>query len=143
MISLEEIYRQALSNYSSLGYLMVALARAYGRAPEDVTAYVGRIHGPAFEQLAGLGAMGILRRAALNVVAAGGELQSMSGDDHRAQASLTGLPVEEEAAFFGVSLDDADRYYGSYAPICARAGFSFEWHRVGDEIMFLVEKPVA
>lgn len=136
-----EINQQALANASALPYLMVAFARACGRSPEEVAAFTGRIFAPGWARLSGQGASAVLRAICLHLVCCGGELEQLAGDDRSAAAYITGVPVQAEAEFFGVSCDETDRFCDVFVPIVASLGFSFTWHREGRTLILAVQQP--
>ena len=136
-----EIHQHALANSSSLPYLMVALARATDRTPDDVVAFAAKGLLPFWEPLRYSGAAAIACQMAVNVVACGGELEHFRGGRRNAEAHLSGLPTEEEAAFFDVPLSDVDQCYEMFALIAAHLGYLATWRRVGNEVVLTVYKP--
>ena len=133
-----EINQQALANASALPYLMVAFARATDRSPEEVAEFVGNIFAPGWSRFTGMGALFVVRQMALSIVCCGGEVQELTGDDSSAEAWVTGVPVQEEADFFGVSCEDADRFCNVFAPIAASLGFAFAWRRDNETLILSV-----
>jgi hypothetical protein len=135
-----EINQQALANASALPYLMVAFARACGKSAEEVAEFSGRIFAPGWARLAGAGAYDVMRIVALNLVCCGGEVERLSGDGDSAEARVTGVPVEAEADFFGITTDQADHYSAVFAPIVASLGFSFAWRRDGSALVYTLTR---
>jgi hypothetical protein len=133
-----EINQQALANASALPYLMVAFARMTGRSPEEVAEFAGTILAPGWSRFSGLGALFIVRQMALSIVCCGGDVQELRGDDASAEAWVTGVPVEEEADFFGISFEEADRFCNVFTPIAASLGFTFAWRRDHETLIFSV-----
>ena len=137
----EEIAAQARQHASVLPYLMTAFALECGRTPDDAAAFVGRVFAPGWEEARGQGALVVVRSMALNLVAAGGDLRSLGGDEGHAEARVAGLAGEEELAFMGLTREDADRFNGSFVPIAASLGLAAAWRREGEEIVLTVDQP--
>ena len=135
-----EINQQALANASALPYLMVAFARACGRAPEEAAEFAGRIFAPGWARLAGQGAATVLRTIALNLVCCGGEIEDFSGDHNLADARISGVPVQDEAEFFGITCEETDRFCDIFAPIAESLGFVFSWRRDGPTLVLALRQ---
>ena len=135
-----EINQQALANASAMPYLMVAFAQATGRTPEEAAEFVGNIFAPGWSRFTGMGALFIVRQMALSIVCCGGEVQELTGDEQSAEAWVTGVPVQEEADFFGISCEDADRFCNVFAPIATSLGFNFEWRRDDETLILSVRR---
>jgi len=103
----EEVAAQARQHASVLPYLMTAFALECGRTPDEAAAFVGRDFAPGWEAARGQGALVVVRSMALNLVAAGGALRSLGGDEGHAEARVAGLAGEEELAFMGPSREEA------------------------------------
>jgi len=136
-----EINQQALANASALPYLMVAFARACGRTPEEAASFSGKIFAPGWARLAGFGADEVVRHMALSIVCCGGEVQELTGDATSAEVRVTGVPIEDEAAFFGITCEETDRYCDVFAPIAESLGFSYSWRRDGSALVLSVSRP--
>jgi hypothetical protein len=137
-----EINQQALANASALPYLMVAFAQACGRTPEEAAAFTGRIFAPGWVRLAGQGAGAVLRAIALQLVASGGEIDQFAGNEDSAEVRVSGVPVQEEADFFGVTCSEADRFCDVFVPIAESLGFTFTWRRDGYALVLAIERAV-
>jgi hypothetical protein len=135
-----EINQQALANASALPYLMVAFARACGRTPEEAAAFSGRIFAPGWARFAGIGADEMVRHMALGIVCCGGEVQELIGDATAAEVRVTGVPTEDEAAFFGITCEETDRYCDVFAPIAESLGFRYSWRRDGEALVLSVSR---
>ncbi len=125
----EEIAEAAKGNVYSLSLVAIAYARAHGLSPAGFWDFAGHEFAPLWDQ--GLNAMDLASGAAVNMVSAGCDLRSLSGDETRATAVLGGWPPEQR---FGLSQDEADTVWGVFRPIAASRGYSYEWHRQGDEV---------
>ena len=135
-----EINQQALANASALPYLMVAFAQASGKSAEEAAEFSGRIFAPGWARLSGAGAYDVMRTVALNLVCCGGELERLSGDADHAEARVTGVPVQDEAHFFGITTDQADDYSSVFRPIVASLGFTFTWRRDGSALIYEIRR---
>ena len=138
-----EINQQALANASALPYLMVACARACGKSPEEAAEFSGRIFAPGWARLAGAGAYDVMRIVVLNLVCCGGEVERLTGDADSAEARVTGVPVQAEADFFGITADQADHYSAVFGPIVASLGFAFEWRRDGAALIYTLRRTIG
>ncbi len=96
---------------------MTAYARECGRTPDDAASFAGRVVAPEWEQARGQGALVVARYVALNLASCGGEVVSLTGEERYAETRVAGLPGDEELAFFRLTRDDADRFFGSFGPI--------------------------
>jgi hypothetical protein len=130
----------ALPTASAMPYLMVAFAQATGHTPEEAAEFVGNIFAPGWSRFSGMGALFIVRQMALSIVCCGAEIQELTGDDWSAEAWVTGVPVQEEADFFGISCEDADRFCNVFAPIATSLGFDFEWRRDDETLILSVRR---
>ena len=135
-----EINQQALANASALPYLLVAFAQATGRTPEEAAAFVGTILTPGWSRFTGMGALFVVRQMALSLVCCGGEVEELTGDEWSAEARVTGVPVQDEADFFGISCDEADRFCNVFEPIATSLGFTFVWRRDDDVLVLSVQR---
>lgn len=133
-----EITQQSLANASALPYLMVAFARDSGRTPAEAAAFAGKLFAPGCARLDGMGALALARHLALNMVCAGAEVERLAGDERAAEVIVSGVPIQEEATFFGINCDDADQFCGVFAPIAESLGFSLNWRRAGDKLVLKV-----
>lgn len=137
----DEITFQTRQHASVLPYLMAAFAIECGRTPDDAAAFVGRVFAPGWEEARGQGALVVVRSMALNLVAAGGDLRSLNGDEGHAEARVAGLSGDEEIAFMGLSREEADRFNGSFVPIAEYLGLRATWRRESEEIVLTVDRP--
>jgi hypothetical protein len=135
-----EINQQALANASALPYLLVALAKDCGRTPEEAAAFAGRLLAPGWSRFAGLGADALVRQMALSLVCCGGELKELVGGESEAEARVSGAPVEDEAAFFGITTGETDRFCSVFVPMAELLGFSFAWRRDGPFLVLSVSR---
>ena len=96
-----EISRQAGINATGMSLGILAHAKKHGEPADSATRWLGAIFAPAWEDLRGQGAFVVLRLAALNAVSVGGRLQTLSGDEHRAEGTVGEWPTDANLDFFG------------------------------------------
>ena len=135
-----EITRQALVHSSALTYLMVAYARDCGQSPEHVAEFAGRVFTKGWARHVDQDALGIVRSIALILVSIGGEIVSLAGDGLEAEVRASGVVTEEEASFFGITRDEADRFCNVFVPMAASLGYVFTWRRVGNDLIYTVRR---
>jgi hypothetical protein len=125
----EEISQAATNNVYALCLVAVAYAKAHVLSPAEFWTFTGRQMVPFWEQ--GLTAEEYARAAALNMVSAGCDLLSLSGNESQATAVLGGWPPEHR---HGLTQEEADTVWGVFGPIAESKGYSYEWHRQRDEV---------
>ena len=127
----EQIRKQAQANLGLLLLAVVAYLKERGLPVREYCSYVGRRITPLWRDVTT--ATDLAKWAALNVVSAGGNLRSLSGDESRAEALTTGWPSEKALSLFGITQEDADPIWDTMQTIADSIGFTYEWHRQGDE----------
>jgi hypothetical protein len=130
----EEICEQAKGNVGALSLLLLAYARDRGQPLEEAAQFCGRVFAPGWDELPARDARTAVRWAALNMVSGGGELRRLEGDARHAAAVVGRWPQEEDLAFFGLSQQEADTFYGLFTPIAERLGLAYSWRRDGDDV---------
>jgi hypothetical protein len=131
-----EITRQALVHSSALTYLMVAYARACGQSPEHAADFAGQIFAKGWARFVGDSAQEVARHIALILICIGGEIESITGNDRQAEIRASGVVTDEDARFFGITRDEADRFCKVFVPMTASLGFDFAWRRDGDVLVY-------
>jgi hypothetical protein len=130
----EEICEQAQGNVGALSLLLLAYARDRGQPLEEAARFCGRIFAPGWDEVPARDARTAVRWAALNMVSGGGELRRLEGDARHATAVVGRWPQEQDLAFFGLSQQEADTFYGLFTPIAERLGLAYSWRRDGDDV---------
>ena len=130
----EEICEQAKGNVGALSLLLLAYARDRGHPLDEAARFCGRVFAPGWDEVPARDARTAVRWAALNMVSGGGELRRLEGDARHAEAVVGRWPLDEDLAFFGLSQQEADEFYGPFSPIAERLGLTYTWRRDGDEI---------
>ena len=129
----EQISEQAQENVNYLCLAMITYLKKNAFPLDEFWAYVGHRFAPTWEP--GASAKEVALGAALNMVSAGCQLHSVSGDESQATASLTGWPPEEGSLeFFELKQEEADSLWGIFDPIAESVGYNYTWDRQGDEV---------
>ena len=134
----EEITRQLMVHSSALTYLMVAYALESGQTPEHAAEFTGRIFAKGWARLAGGSAIDVIRHIALILVCIGGEITEISGGADFAELHAEGAVTDEDARFFGIEREQADRFCNVFVPMVAALGYRFSWRREGSVLVYSV-----
>ena len=67
-------------------------------------------------------------------------MESLSGDEARAEAVIAGWPSLDLLRAFGIDRDDADRTYAIFGPIADVLGLRYEWRREGDKVTLILSQ---
>ncbi len=137
-----ELATQAQGNASVLAYLLAHLSKTWRHTPAEAALLTGRAFAPGWASLKGQGPAAVARVVALNLASLGGSVTVQEQAGARVDVHVRGYPTEEDAAFFGVSRDDADQLLGAFGPIAEFLGMQASWHRAGEEIVVTVEQAV-
>ena len=129
----EQIVQAAKGNVLGLCLVAVAYAKAHALSPVEYWAYVGKQFADGWKRRQS--AQEVAQGVALNMVTAGCELRSLSGDEIQATAVLGGWPPESR---YGLTQAEADTVWGIFGPIAESQGYSYTWHRQGDEVIVTV-----
>ena len=130
----EEICEQAKGNVGALSLLLLTYARDRGQPLEEAVRFFGRTFAPGWDEVPARDARTAVRWTALNMVTGGGELRRLEGDARHAESVIGRWPLNEDLAFFGLSQQEADAFYGLFAPIAERLGLTYTWRRDGDAV---------
>lgn len=134
MFTAEEICTQATGNVSALSLLLLVYARERGDDLSEAARFGGQVFAPGWDELPQGDARTTARWAALNMVSGGAQLRRLEGDENQAEAVVSDWPPEEDLAFFGLTLPEADALYALFTPIAERLDLDYTWRRDGDEI---------
>lgn len=129
----EQIAQAAKGNVLGLCLVAVAYAKAHALSPAEYWAFVGGQFAAGWKRR--WTAKEVAQGAALNMVSAGCDLHSLSGDETQATAVLTGWPPEQR---YGLTQAEADTVWGIFGPIAESQGYNYTWHRQGDEVIVTV-----
>lgn len=132
-----EIAERGQDNFQHVLFGTIAYLKSHGLSVEEWALALGTLFAPGWGH--GYGARAITERAALNVMAAGASLRSISGNDEWAECVVGDWPPAGKLAsdrlqhFFGLSTEDVDPFWEIFRPIAAHLGFEYEWHRESDQ----------
>jgi hypothetical protein len=136
----DEVLEQAKANAQALGLVAIGYVREKGLPVDEFLSFVGEKFTLGWESLKGRGARVGMRMFALNMVSVGGTLESLSGDEARAEAVIAGWPSLDLLQAFGVSRGDADRIYAVFQPIADLLELRYEWRRQGDRVTLILSQ---
>lgn len=136
----DEVLQQAKMNAQALFLVAIGYLKEKGLALNEFWSFVGDKFTLGWDSLQGKGARVAMRMFALNMVSVGGTLESLSGNEARAEAVITGWPSPGLQQAFGVSQDDVDRMYAVFGPIADLLGLRYEWHRQGDRVTLILSQ---
>ncbi len=136
----DEVLQQAKANAQALGLVSTAYVKAKGLPVSDYWSFVGEKFTSGWESLQGKGALAAMRMFALNMVSVGGALDSLSGDERRAEAVISGWPSTEMAEGFGVDNGDADSAYAVFDAIAGLLGLKYQWSRQGERVTLVLSQ---
>src|SRR6186997_2243490 len=112
----EELLDHAEAAFAAAVLSVIAFGKERGFPVAEWVEYAGSRVAPTWDEVKGRGAHDVARLAALNIVAIGGELHELSGDDARAELSFT-WPDAEDLALFNLTREDVDPFLKVYAPV--------------------------
>jgi hypothetical protein len=130
----DELLQQAQANAQALFLVAVGYFKEKKLSIDDFSSFVGEKFTWGWDALQGKGALAAMRTFALNMVSVGGTLESLSGDEERAEAVISGWPSPDMLEAFGVARDDTDRLFRVFGPIAGVLGLGYEWRRQGDRV---------
>ena len=139
-VTSEERCQHAALNTTGFCLGLLRYAREQGQRPEAAAWWIGTLFAPGWEEVRGQGAAVAARLAVLNVISSGVAAGDVSGDEHRAEATVTGWPGEDNLAFMGLSQEEADAVFAVFDPIADSLGLKYEWQRQGDVVTMTLEQ---
>ncbi len=136
----DEVMQQAKMNAQALFLVAIGYMKEKGLPVDEFWSFVGEKFTLGWEPLKGSGARVAMRMFALNMVSVGGTLESLSGDEARAEAIIADWPSPDLLQAFGVSRGDVDRMYAVFRPIADLLGLKYEWRRQGDQVALILSQ---
>jgi hypothetical protein len=136
----DEVLQQAKANAQALSLVAIGYMKGKGLPLDEFWSFVGEKFTLGWDSLKGKGARVAMRMFALNMVSVGGTLESLSGDEARAEAIIADWPSPDLLQAFGVSRGDVDRMYAVFQPIAAVLGLKYEWQRQGDRATLILSQ---
>ena len=125
----EEILSQAQGNATAFVLTTYAYFKERGLDIDEFVELHGRSFAPAWEELRGQPVSEVARLAALNAVSLGATLDSLSGDDRRAEVLVSGWPDDDFLEMLQLSREEGERQYNAFRPIMEYLGIHYEWRR--------------
>jgi hypothetical protein len=138
--TMEEVLQQAMANAQALALVAVGYAKEKGLSLDEFWSFVGEKFTLGWDVLRGKGARAAMRVFALNMVSVGGTLESLSGDEARAEAIIANWPSPDLLQAFGGSQGDVDLMYAVFQPIADVLGLKYEWRRQGDRVTLILSQ---
>jgi hypothetical protein len=136
---MEELLDHAEQNVTGLILGTAAFCREHKISFADWVTFVGTRVAPTWDAVLGRGPKEVARLVALNVIASGGDLFELEGDDSRAELRCS-WPAIEDLEHFDLSRQDLDPFMYIYVPIAAQLGLRYEAHRKGDTITLVFSR---
>jgi hypothetical protein len=136
----DELLQQAKANAQALALVAIGYIKEKELPLDEFWSFVGEKFTLGWDALQGLGARVAMRMFALNMVSVGGTLESLSGDEARAEAIIADWPSPDLVQAFGVSRGDVDRMYAVFQPIAGFLGLRYEWRRQGDRVTLILSQ---
>jgi hypothetical protein len=136
----DEVLEQAKANAQALFLVTLGYLKEKGLSVDEFSSFVGDKFTLGWDSLQGKGALAAMRMFALNMVSVGGTLESLTGNEARAQAVIAGWPSPDLLKAFGASRDDADRTYSVFQPIAEVLELGYEWRRQGDRVTLILSQ---
>ena len=134
----EQISLLAQTNARGLSLAAIAYLQQHGLPARPYFEYVGQQFTDLWPEH--LAADEAAEAIALNMVASGARLVSLSGDSTQAEIVLEGWPGFLGADLFELNAEDADQALAVFEPIAAHMGFEFTWRREGQQIIAVIAR---
>lgn len=140
----EDLLSQAQGNATAFVLTTIAYLKERGLEVGDYVAFFGRRFAPGWEELRAQPVVNIARTATLNAVSVGCTVGSLSGDEARAEALITGwAEAEEISRVLGLERGDSDAMWDSFNPIMEHLGIRYTWRREDGSIRLVFERASA
>ncbi len=130
---LEELLDHAEENLTAIVLATAAYAKEGKVSFADWVQFIGSKVAPTWAEERGETPHSVARLTALNLLAGGAEIHSVSDNDSSAEIRCT-WPLSEDLEFFGLTREDLDPFFDAYGPIAAELGLTYEATRNGDEV---------
>ncbi|GHO89301.1 hypothetical protein [Dictyobacter formicarum] len=130
----EKLQATARENAVAFALLSLAYLKKQGQSPEDFVAMAGNRLAQSWQALGDSGTIDFAQAITLNITSLGGKLQTLDGDDQRAEAVFHDWISHEQANAFGLSQEDGDAWWSVFEPIATSMSYSYSWKLDGDTI---------
>lgn len=132
----EQLYQQAQGNQTGFILATIAYFKEQGQTPQEWVTFVGKQFAPFWDEVKDQGARAAMQAVVVNFVSAGGTVQSLSGDETQAEASVANWPPADLMQHLGLTLEDIDPFYEIFTPVAAFLNLRYAWRRQGNQITF-------
>lgn len=133
--------QQARGNVATLVFGTLAFLRERDLPAADWATSLSRRLAPRWELLRGRGAWAVAATITLHLLTGGGTLESLSGDEHRADAVI-GFPLQSELeAFPPATLADFRAMLAMFGAGAERLGLGWQVELCGERIHLSVTGP--
>jgi hypothetical protein len=136
----DEVLQQAKMNAQALFVVALGYVKEKRLPLDEFWSFVGQKLTFGWDMLRGRGARVAMHTFALNMVSVGGTLESISGDEARAEAVIADWPSPDLLQAFGVSPGDVDHMYEVFRPIAELLELEYEWRRQGDRVTLILSQ---
>ncbi len=136
----DEVLEQAEANAQALSLVAIGYLKEKGLPLDEFWGFVGEKFTLGWDWLRGKGARAAMRLFALNMVSVGGRLESLSGDEARAEAIIADWPSPGLVQAFGINWGDVDRMFAIFKPIADLLELGYEWRRQGDRVALILSQ---
>jgi hypothetical protein len=136
----DEVLQQAKANAQALFLVAIGYMKEKRLPLDEFWSFVGDKFTLGWDSLKGQGARVAMRTFALNMVSVGGTLESLSGDEVRAEAIIADWPSPDLLQAFGASQGDVDGMYAVFKPIADVLDLGYEWRQQGDRVTLILSQ---
>lgn len=121
----EQIAQRARENANGFLLGSIVYLKENGHRCADWASYLGGRFAGGWDPVKGRGAMAAMEQVALNVASLGADVESLTGDQQRAELVFGGWPQPELIEFMGVSRAEALEFLHAFEPIAEYLGLEF------------------
>lgn len=130
----ERLLEQAQGNFNAIVCTTIAYLKERGLPLDDYVTYVGQKFAPTWDGMQAASAKEFAESAALNLVASGGQVLALTGDEHQAEVLMTNSPPADYLEMAGISTADADTFNGVFHAVAGALDLHFEQQRTGEQV---------
>jgi CubicO group peptidase (beta-lactamase class C family) len=130
----ERLLEQAQGNFNAIVCTTIAYLKERGLPLDDYVNYVGQKLAPSWDSTQAASARDTAENAALNLVASGGQVLALTGNEQQAEVLVTNSPPPDFLEMAGISAADADAFNGVFHVIAGTLGLRFEQQRTDNQV---------
>lgn len=135
-----ELLENAQGNLQAFIVTGVAYLKQQGGTVEEWVTFIGSKFAPSWEEMRGKGAREVAQHVALNALATGGQLESLSGDESQAKVTVSNWLQDDFLELAGTSRSDLDPFWSIFRPITDHLGFDYEYESQGNSVTLTLRK---